>query len=35
MSNAERLLTSIVHFLGEKMREASLTDDSRESLEGD
>jgi len=33
MSNTERLVVSIVHFLGEQLRSESLTNDSKESLE--
>ena len=33
MSNTERLVVSIVHFLGEQLRNETLSNDSKESLE--
>lgn len=33
MSNTERLVVSIVHFLGEQLRSDELDNDSKESLE--
>lgn len=33
MSNRERLVVSIVHFLGEQLRKGGLTEDANESLE--
>lgn len=34
MSNINRLVASIIHFLGDQLRNESLKDDGRESLEG-